>query len=301
MQRRQSLVLLGASLWVGWGAVAHAYRPPPARYRNALAAASGQLLSVEVLSQQRHQQQLPIFQKNGRWYVGGEHGQPYRLLLRNQSAGRLLVVASVDGVNVLNGEPAAADQPGYIIAPYGSLTIDGWRKSSDSVAEFVLTAPEDSYAERTGQGGNTGILGFAVFEEAPPPPPPPRFPPPAAIEEGYHRRESSKSIPAAPSAGGRSLDHDNAPVAAKAPAAAERSDLGTGHGERVHSPVREVRFQRASRRPAETLRIQYASLAQLERRRIALRERWPERQPPDNGPDPFPGEGRFVPDPPPRR
>lgn len=289
MQRRQTLALVGAGLWVGWGGTAaHAYRPAPVQYRNALMAASGQLLSVEVVDRQRRQQ-LPIFQKQGRWYVGGEHRQPYGLLLRNHSAGRLLVVASVDGVNVLNGEPAAADQPGYIIAPYASLSIDGWRKSHNSVAEFVFTAPEDSYAERTGQGGNTGVLGFAVFEEAAP----------APEVEVFRRRESAKAMPSAPASAGRSLDNES--MSAPAPAAAERSDLGTGHGERVHSPVREVRFERATRRPAETLRIQYASLAQLERRRIALRERWQAPQHPGRGPDPFPGEGNFVPDPPPWR
>ncbi len=289
MQRRQSLILVGAGLCAGWASVAHAYRPAPVQYRNALAAARGQLLSVEVVSRQRHQQRLPVFQHQGRWYVGGEHGQPYGLLLRNHSAGRLLVVVSVDGVNVLNGEPAAADQSGYIIAPYGDISIDGWRKSRESVAEFVLTAPEDSYAERTGQGGNTGVLGFAVFEEAAPPP----------EVEIFRRRESAKEMHPAPATAGRSLDQ--ASKSAPAPAAAERSDLGTGHGERVHSPVREVRFERATRRPVETLRIQYASLEQLERRRIALRERWQRPQHPDRGPDPFPGEGHFVPDPPPRR
>lgn len=288
MQRRQSLILVGAGLCAGWAGVAHAYRPAPVQYRNALAAARGQLLSVEVVGHQRHQQRLPMFQHQGRWYVGGEHGQPYGLLLRNHSAGRLLVVVSVDGVNVLNGEPAAADQSGYIIAPYGGVSIDGWRKSRESVAEFVFTAPEDSYAERTGQGGNTGILGFAVFEEAVPPP----------EVEVFRRRESAKAMPPAPGSRDRSLENES--MSAQAPAAIERSDLGTGHGERLHSPVREVRFQRATRRPAETLRIQYASLAQLERRRIALRAPWqvpPER----DGPDPFPGEGRFVPDPPPWR
>lgn len=271
MQRRQSLAWLSAGLWGGWGSVAHAYRPAPVQYRNALTTAQGQLLSVEVVSHQRRSQNLPIFQKQRRWYVGGEHGQPYALLLRNHTGGRLLVVASVDGLNVLTGEPAAAEQTGYIIEPQGTVFIEGWRKSLDTVAQFVFTTPDDSYAERTGQGGNTGVLGFAVFEEVAPPPP------------RYQRHDSAKSAPMAP-----------------APAAESRSDMGTGHGEQVHSPVRETHFRRASRRPAETLQIQYASLAQLERRRIALRDIW-QPNPATQEPNPFPGEGRFVPDPPPRR
>lgn len=277
MQRRQSLAWLGASLWAGGASVAHAYRPAPVQYRNALPAAQGQWLEVEVLGGQRRRQNLPIFQHRRRWYVGGEHGQPYQLLLRNTSNRRVLVVISVDGVNVLTGEPAAPEQTGYIINPQDTVQIEGWRKSLDTVAQFIFTTPDDSYAERTGQGGNTGVLGFAVFEEAAPPPRPP----------GYRRQEyeSAKGAPRAP-----------APAGA---AAESRSDMGTGHGQEMPSSVREVQFRRASPRPAETLQIHYASLAQLERQRIAQRGGWQQR--PEQEPDPFPGERRFVPDPPPWR
>ena len=275
MQRRQSLTWLGASVLGGWVASAHAYRPPaPVQYRNALTTAQGRLVSVEVVTGQRRSQNLPIFRQQHRWYVGGDHGQPYQLLLRNHTNGRLLVVASVDGLNVLTGEPAAAQQTGYIIEPQGTVSIEGWRKSLDAVAQFVFTAPDNSYANRTDQGGNTGVLGFAVFEELAPPPPPPN----------YRRHDSAKRAPMAP-----------------APASAEaRSDMGTGHGEQVHSPVREAQFRRASQRPTETLQLQYASLAQLERRRIALRDIW-QPNPRSEDPNPFPGERRFVPDPPPER
>jgi len=281
MQRRQSLAWLGASLWAGSAGLAHAYRPAPVQYRNALTSAQGQLLAVEVVGGQHRRQNLPIFQHRRRWYVGGEQGQPYQLLLRNTSNRRVLVVISVDGVNVLTGEPAAAEQTGYIINPQDTVQIDGWRKSLDSVAQFIFTAPDDSYAERTGQGGNTGVLGFAVFEEAAPPPRP----------SGYRRQEfeSAKGAPRAP-----------APAGAVGAAAESRSDMGTGHGQEVLSPVREVQFRRASPYPAEVLEIHYASLAQLERQRIAQRGGWQQR-PEQGGPDPFPGERRFVPDPPPWR
>ncbi len=279
MQRRQSLSWLGATVFGGWVANAHAYRPPaPVQYRNALTTAQGRLLSVEVVTGQRRGQNLPIFQHQRHWYVGGDNGQPYQLLLRNHTNGRLLVVTSVDGVNVLTGEPAAAEQTGYLIEPQGSVSIEGWRKSLDAVAQFVFTAPDNSYANRTGQGGNTGILGFAVFEELVPPPPSPN----------YRRRDSAREMQSMPSAA-PSLNTE------------KRSDMGTGHGEQVYSPVQQAQFRRASQRPAEALQIHYASLAQLERRRIALRDIWRHDDPRSEDPNPFPGERQFVPDPPPRR
>lgn len=280
MQRRQSLGWLGATVLGGWAVNAHANRPPEPvqQYRNALPAAQGRLLSVEVVTGRRRSQNFPIFQHQRRWYVGGDNGQPYQLLLRNHTNGRLLVVASVDGVNVLTGEPAAPEQTGYLIEAQGSASIEGWRKSLDAVAQFIFTSPDNSYANRTGQGGNTGILGFAVFEEYAPPPP----------SSNYRRRDSAREMPSMPSA-------------APASNAEKRSDMGTGHGAQVHSPVLEARFRRASTRPAETLQVEYASLAQLERRRIALRDIWRHSDPRSEDPNPFPGERQFVPDPPPRR
>lgn len=274
MHRRQSLACLGVGVWAGLTSVARAYSPGLVRYRNALPQAQGQLLTVEVVSEEHRSQNLPIFRHQRRWYVGGEHHQPYQFLLRNTGNRRVLVVISVDGVNVLTGEPAATDQPGYIINPQSSIPILGWRKSLETAAQFVFTTPDDSYAERTGQGGNTGVLGFAVFEEAMPPP-----------RRSMHPREAAKAMQSAPEAEGA--------------AAERRSDMGTGHGQEVESPVREVSFRRASMQPYETIQIHYASLAQLESRGIAQRYARPQR--PNREPDPFPGERRFVPDPPERR
>lgn len=279
MQRRQSLALLGAAL-VGFSGVlapslASAQAPMPHQnYRNAVDAARGQRLSVEVLGGARRARNFPIFYQTGRWYIGGQEGQPYRLLLRNHTGGRLLVVASVDGLNVLNGEAARVQQSGYIVGANDTVTIDGWRKSLDEVAEFVFTNGSNAYAERTGQGGNIGLLGFAVFEE---------YLPPAIADEDYSR--------------GRMESRAGRPYARPAPSAAP--PMGTGHGDRVDSPAYRAEFQRASTRPVETMRLEYAGLADLEQRGIAQRM---GRSPPRTGqPDPFPGDRDFVPDPPRRR
>ncbi|MBY0455199.1 MAG: hypothetical protein K2Q11_10025 [Burkholderiaceae bacterium] len=273
-QRRQIFAFAGAALMGLSGALAQAQAPMPYQsYRNASDAAQGQRLAVEVLGGPRRARNFPIFYKTGRWYVGGQEGQPYRLQLRNQTGGRLLVVVSVDGLNVLSGEAARAQQSGYIVNAYDTVTVEGWRKSLDEVAQFVFTGSADAYAERTGQGGNVGLLGFAVFEE---------YQPPAIAYEDHPRARMESR------AGG--------PAAMPAPSA---PPLGTGHGERIDSPVYRAEFQRTSARPVEVLRLQYASLIELEQRGIAQRPGGvrPHAAPPDA----FPGDRDFVPDPPRRR
>ena len=70
---------------------------------------------------------LPVYRHHGRRYVVGEPGNEYAIRIRNCSDRRVLAVISVDGVNVVSGATAAPDQAGYVIEPYGYVTIEGWR------------------------------------------------------------------------------------------------------------------------------------------------------------------------------
>ncbi len=74
-----------------------------------------------------------------------------------------------------------------------------------------------------------------------------------------------------------------------AEAARDAQRLGTGHGEREYMPTMHTRFDRASERPNEVVRLRYDS----EDRLIALGVMKPPRREP-RAPDPFP---QFVPDP----
>ena len=54
---------------------------------------------------------LPTYQFEGRTFVVGKPGNEYALSLRNQGGERVLVVGSVDGVNIVSGETAAPITP----------------------------------------------------------------------------------------------------------------------------------------------------------------------------------------------
>ena len=115
-------------------------------------------------------EQLSTWRHRGASYVAGRPGDRYAVRLTNRSSGRVLVVLSVDGVNAVSGETAAVGQTGYVLAPYQSAEITGWRKSYSEAAAFYFTALPDSYAARTDRPDNVGVIGAAVFRERVPEP-----------------------------------------------------------------------------------------------------------------------------------
>lgn len=108
---------------------------------------------------------LPGFHANGRALVVGNDGERYRIVVRNGTSARFEVVTSVDGLDVIDGNPADPNRRGYIIDPHGTLTIDGFRTSDRSVAAFRFGKVADSYAAQTSGDRNVGVVGFAIFAE----------------------------------------------------------------------------------------------------------------------------------------
>ena len=128
------------------------------------AAHAGALADLEVYDRTSGRT-LPIYEHEGRLYVAGEPRHQYELRIRNSSAGRLLAVTSVDGVNVISGETAAQQQSGYVLGAWDSVRVEGWRKNLDEVATFYFTRLADSYAARTGRPHDVGVIGVALFRE----------------------------------------------------------------------------------------------------------------------------------------
>jgi len=258
----------------------------PRYWANASQAHASRLVSVSVLDFVDRTPFL-LFPGQGRHHahLAGEWGRPYRIQLRNLSGERLLVVVSVDGVNVVSGESANPQQAGYILPPYGEARIDGWRKSLSEVAQFVFAESDAAYASRTGRPQNVGVIGLAVFQE--------RKQAPVELSQNSAIEERASSAPSA-AASGRSAGIDamrGELFRADTAEAMPQAKMGTGHGDRAASHATRGEFIRASRSPAEVVRLDYTSLASLESQGIARRRAAPVR------PDPFPN-GAFVQDPP---
>lgn len=106
---------------------------------------------------------LGAFFAEGRTYAIGEVGRRYTIVVRNDADYQVEVVASVDGLDVIDGRTANYEKRGYLVAAYGTLEIEGFRQSADQVAAFRFGSVRDSYAARTGTDRNVGVIGVALF------------------------------------------------------------------------------------------------------------------------------------------
>ena len=108
---------------------------------------------------------LPGVEAGGRALVIGNDGERYKIVVRNQTTARFEVVASVDGLDVVDGKPADPERRGYLVDPYDALVIDGFRTSDAEVAAFRFGRVADSYAAQTSRDRNVGVVGLAIFSE----------------------------------------------------------------------------------------------------------------------------------------
>ena len=100
-----------------------------------------------------------------RTFVIGREGERYSIVMTNHTNHRFEALATVDGLDVINGRPASMDNRGYILGPYDHLQIDGFRQSSDAVAAFRFSRTSQSYAAQTSGDRNVGVIGVAFFAE----------------------------------------------------------------------------------------------------------------------------------------
>lgn len=61
--------------------------------------------------------ELATHYSRGEYWVAGVTGARYAISVRNRMGERMLVVTSVDGINVLTGDTASWEQSGYVLRP----------------------------------------------------------------------------------------------------------------------------------------------------------------------------------------
>jgi len=210
------------------------------------------------------------FPQDGETLVLGHLGERYTLRVVNRSGRRVEAVVSVDGRDVIDGKPADwREKRGYLVPAGDSVDIDGWRLSQQEAAAFRFSTVSDSYAAKTGNAREVGVIGVAIFPERwyPPARPQPLYAPPLTpwngglrdAPEGRQRgnaaprAEESAPAPALPASPSAPLAHRSA----------ERPGLGTEFGEAVSSQVTEVPFERALQRPEVVIGARYNDRAGL--------------------------------------
>ncbi len=210
-------------------------------------------------------QPLPTIYHHGKTYLPVPRlGQEYTLRVWNHGPRRIAAVLSVDGLSVIDGRPASADSPGYVVAPNGSVVIKGWRHDMNRVHAFSFVDRHDSYASRVGRPENIGVIGLLAIEEQGPR----RVPPPYLAERGAKGGSAPAKFGAADSAG--------------------VGGTGTGYGREIDSSIYYVSFVRSANR--RTITYYYDTADALRQLGVPLDRPTPT---------PFPGdEPKFVPPPP---
>lgn len=306
-------LLCGAAVFSCSPGVAEAHRPWTDS--GSRVAPYGQEVSVTLESPSGGS--LPTYHHGGSVYVAGQLGERYNIRVQNHSGERVETVVTVDGRDVVSGQLGNyKTQRGYVIEPFGSVVIEGFRQSLDQVAAFRFSDVSNSYSSRWGTPQHTGVIGVAVFKEYQPRRRH-REPTPIATRPYYDPYYGDYS-----GAGGRAAA-EASPPPADAPAGAAKSAptsgayyreesrdydrsprLGTQYGESTYSSVREVTFERRhKRRPDMLVTMYYDSKDNLRARGVPV-------DPYDYSPPPTPYDPRPFPDnerhnqyapPPPRR
>lgn len=201
-----------------------------------------------------------------RKYVQAFAGRNYSLVVRNNSNERVAVLIAVDGLNVVSGDRSrlSSNEQMYVLSPFETATIRGWRTSLDEVRKFVFVDEERSYAERTGQAnGDMGWIRVLSFREQ-------RAwwnTNPRVRRDTRYKEEDLRSQ--APEAMDR-MGEGSAPQAAPAPTRGEAGPMakgvapqmsnesvpGTGWGERSRDQVGTTEF-RAERNATDHLIVRY--------------------------------------------
>jgi hypothetical protein len=151
-------------------APAAAVLAPVAHANQSWSHAQGRLVDVRILENNRP---TTLYSRGWNWnsprrYFEAFEGGRYAVELHNLTGRRIGVVMSVDGLNVLNGERSglANSEPMYVLGPWDTAVIRGWRTSLDEVQQFVFVDEQASYAARVGKAnGEMGWVRVATFEE----------------------------------------------------------------------------------------------------------------------------------------
>jgi hypothetical protein len=105
--------------------------------------------------------------QNGHTYIEAKSGSTFSIRLKNNEGSRVMAIISVDGIDVITGDKASDTKTGYVLAPYSSVEIKGYRVDSESEATFKFTkvGRGKGYAEIKGDSSNVGSIGVKFISE----------------------------------------------------------------------------------------------------------------------------------------
>jgi hypothetical protein len=233
---------------------------PPAGAHRPTPGAAGSLVAVTVEVDGTATPLYAAPDGSRRFYLEAKPHRPYAVRLANRTGQRVGVVLTIDGLNAISGERDTAG-PGrmYVLDPWGSAYVQGWRTSLRDVRRFTFVDEKSSYSARAGKANEKmGWIEVAVHREIGRPHVSdvvPRYGESDTQEERSRDDRAEAGAAPAPRAQGKA-DGD---AAKRAPSTAGRYP-GTGWGDRREDRVEVVQFEpEAHAADRVTLRYEYRS------------------------------------------
>lgn len=120
----------------------------------------------EMIVRPRGRTPADEYYHNGAVWIEGREGNNYTIDIRNNTPSRALFILSVDGLDILEGNPAGPSSQGYVVNAQDTISIPGWKINNQEAAEFFFSRSRDSYVNAIGGStSNTGVIGAMVFAE----------------------------------------------------------------------------------------------------------------------------------------
>ncbi|MBA2564606.1 MAG: hypothetical protein H0V09_04195 [Gemmatimonadetes bacterium] len=243
----------------------------------------GSLVTVSLQVDGESATLFPAADGSGRYYLEAREGSEYAVTVANRSDERVGVAVVVDGLNAISGERQNTSTlwrragPGrlYVLDPWGSVSVQGWRTSLEDVRRFTFVNERTSYAARSGKANaRMGWIEVLVYREKGR----------QSLSESRANDRVGRSRDEAAKEGAQEEGSDSRPAPAggeaRAPApSAQREDAsepeyggrsfpGTGWGAETEDPVVLVDFE-AEQRPTERIELRYEYLDALIRLGVA--------------------------------
>lgn len=239
---------------------------------------------------------LKEFPHNDDIWIEGRKGSEFTIRVNNDSARRILVVLSIDGLSIMDGKDASKESGGYVIEPHQTTTIPGWRLNDTEIAKFKFHKAARSYAAQTDRPANVGVIGCVIFQSKVE-----EFTKGSIVADSYKPRHRPCSRRRRVGAGGQSIGHGAIRgIEDRAVPCSDRSEernmnfapsLGTEFGRRDRHRTRTTTFEKASNTPDVTFKLRYADQEELKKRGVDMDTRPVTANPPD----PFPADQGCAP------
>jgi len=220
------------------------------------------------------------FFHEGQHFMEGRGGSEFEIEVRNVTHKRLMAVVSVDGLSVISGQVAGLESPGYILNPFQTILIPGWKLDDNRAAKFEFGSRASSYVQSVqGEATNCGVIGVMVWGEK------------APVQKVY-TSASRSAIPKGVSGslgGGMFASASAASMdmgSQESTLSASVNNLGTGFGSATTFNTSSVTFEKDA--VVDTLVMYYDDARGLKARGIVI-ERPVQRY--TTTPNPFPGIG----------